>query len=330
VPSRTRQAPKIKNKPIVDNIVFIIGESLSASYAGSLGYEKPTTPFLSLEKTNPNSIVKKAFSAGLVTDVSVPFLINMIQAPNAAKQIFSLKTNLFRLSKKQDYKTFLFSAQSEAASNFLPILGVEYMDQVQTAFKYTKDVEKEIDDKYLVDFFDEQSFAKRNFIVLQQNGSHEPYNEKYPKSFNNFGNDTLKKHYLNSITYTDFIIKEIVEKAKSSFKNYVVIYSSDHGQHVTDTSGGKGNFEYASNYEVPLYITTNSKEVLALAKEIFESCKYSLHVQISEFIALLMGYEVAKSRCEEGFVSGLRLTGNSGYLHITQDKNKTQRNVMYK
>ncbi len=75
---------------------------------------------------------------------------------------------------------------------------------------------------------------------------------------------------------------------------------------------------FASNFTVPIYIKSNDCEVLKLSKEVLCKNKHSFHVQLSELIALLMGYEVDKSNCNEGYIADRSLTGNNGYMKVIQ------------
>ncbi len=226
---RLRNKPKIKSKPLIDNIVFIMGKSLSAHYISTLGYKDETTPFLDNQKSDTSSIFRTAFSAALLTDASLPFFFNMIKQPNANQQIMSMNTNLFRLAKEQKYKTSFFSTQSETNIYFMPLLGTKYIDVNKNSSIVSKDIRKSVDDKYLIDFLDTISVKERNFVVLHQRGSHEPYKEKYTADFNKFGNKSLKSQYLNSVLYTRYIINEIVKKTEEKFRKYIIVYTSDHG-----------------------------------------------------------------------------------------------------
>lgn len=168
VPSYHRKSPHIEQKPIAKNIILIVGESLSASYSSVFGYKKITTPFLSSELKNPNSIVKETFSSGLFTDVSVPFILNMIQKPNANKQIASNDTSLFKLAKQQGYQTYFFSAQPSTGLGFLPYLGQKYIDYIQTSYDITHDIYKKVDDNSLVYFLNHQHFGEKTSLCFNK------------------------------------------------------------------------------------------------------------------------------------------------------------------
>ena len=53
-----------------------MGESLSAKHVNYFGYERETMPFISkLANENPNNtVLKEAYSAGLMTAISLPAL----------------------------------------------------------------------------------------------------------------------------------------------------------------------------------------------------------------------------------------------------------------
>ena len=60
-----------------------MGESLSSKHVDYFGYERETMPFIrQLANENPNVLLKEAYSAGLMTAISVPALFNAIPRPN--------------------------------------------------------------------------------------------------------------------------------------------------------------------------------------------------------------------------------------------------------
>lgn len=314
----------------VEIIVFLVGESLSAEYMGVFGYEKQNTKFLQTQVNLPNVVLKKSFSAGLYTDASVPFLLHAIQKPNAQAQIFSNKTNLFRLAQDANFTTHFITAQSRDSSSYTAYFKA-FVKDYQDPYDKTKNIYKGLEDDFLVDVLQGLDLSTKHFIVLNQIGSHEPYEKRSPANKKPFGTKTLLDEYLNSVVFTDAIIKKILEILEQSGKKFVFIATSDHGQHVTATSGGKGSFAHLSNYLVPLFIKVNKDLKPSLDKfSQNSSCKISPAVNISEFIAQNMGYDMAYSDCNTSFVANNNLSGDNGYLKIKSTKAGLKKEMLFK
>lgn len=84
------------------------------------------------------------------------------------------------------------------------------------------------------------------FYALHLMGSHAKYYNRYPIEFARFSAEDMKgqgfyphkeseeenSHYLNSIVYGDFVVREIIKRFEDS--DSIVIYFSDHGEEVYD------------------------------------------------------------------------------------------------
>jgi len=321
VASTVRSAPERISPIMSENIIVVMGESLSSSYMSAYGFNKATTPWLDKEIKKPNRFISNGFSGGLFTDVSVPFFFNIIEKPNARKQISQGNTNLFRLAKEQGYKTHFYSAQMSSGLSFISMLGKQWIDKYHDSLSFTHDVNVPVDDKELVTWLSNASLGDKNFIVLNQNGSHEPYIDRSPLDKKIFGQDGLYNEYLNSVYYTDEVLKNIQQVIETLPGTWTLIFTSDHGQNVTHTSAGKGSFTHLNNYLVPVYIASNKNAVIELTNKRFGSCKRTFQVQLSGLISEFMGYKNNNTSCDIGFVSGKRLTGNSGYMKLTRESN---------
>lgn len=327
VKSYSRPKPRVVQKPLTKRIVFIVGESLSSHYVSAFGsYALKTTPFLDSQAKNGKVIIGKAFSAGLFTDVSVPSLVHMVARPNGVRHIYSHDSNLYRMAQEIGYKTAFFSVQSADGNNYTNLFK-QYLDFYEDAQGLTNSRYSSADDAYLVEFLERFDAGSASLILLNQVGSHEPYT--VPKGFEVFGSGNFLDKYLNTVTYTDGIIRQIQDVVQRRFGNesWVLIYTSDHGQHVTQNTGGKGGFAFASNYEVPFYITSNSPRVMQETAKIFGKCEFAFAVQISEFIGLLLGYDNEISSCASGYVNGNNLNGDTGYMKITQEGGVQKREI---
>ncbi|ENX3946838.1 sulfatase-like hydrolase/transferase [Photobacterium damselae] len=323
----TRSKPQKVMPPMSNNIVILMGESLSSAYMSAYGFKEKTTPWLDSQKNMKNRYFTESYSGGLFTDVSVPFFFNLIKKPNAKKQIATGSSNLFRLAKDDGYKTFFYSSQMSSGLSLVSLLGKQWMNDYKDSEVVTHDIKKPADDSQLISWLNHAKLSSNNFIVLNPNGSHEPYIDRSPKNAKVFGSDSLYNEYLNSVHYSDEIIKQLQEKIETLPGTWTFIVTSDHGQNVTKTTAGKGSFLHETNYLVPVYIASNSEKVMQLAQNRFNGCQRIFHVQLSAFVSEIMGYKNDNLSCDTGYVAGKRLTGNSGYMHILEHGNK--REIIY-
>ncbi|MBB5152437.1 glucan phosphoethanolaminetransferase (alkaline phosphatase superfamily) [Histophilus somni] len=130
---KDKPKPKPKFSFQIPNIIWIMGESVSANNVSALGYERETTPFLtSLSKNFPTeTLLKPAYSAGSRTAISLPSLFNAIPKPNGLEQIVSGRTNLFRLAKEQGYETYFYSSQPENQMMIMSLMGKTWVDDLR-------------------------------------------------------------------------------------------------------------------------------------------------------------------------------------------------------
>ncbi|ODA34337.1 hypothetical protein A8L45_06325 [Veronia pacifica] len=325
-------APASLNEGLSDNIIFVMGESLSSDYMGVFGYDQPTTPWLTEQKKEGLGLIKQGFSGGLFTDISVPYLFNMIEKPNARQQIERGTANLFRLAKLHGYQTHFLSAQMRSGLALTSKIGKQWVDDYADSSSITGDEYQPVDDSQLLDWLSKIDANKKNFIVLHQNGSHEPYAIRSPLSSKVFGTSNLLEEYLNSVHYTDSILKAINSRLETLPGKWTLLFTSDHGQHVSKTAGGKGNFKYSSNYDVPIFIKSNVPQVRDLAGARFDQCPKVFQVQLSAFVAEVLGYSNDFTSCQSGYISGKRLTGDSGYMKLTRlpDTDEYQSKILYR
>ena len=328
--------PKIVlQKPDI-NIVMIMGESLNRNFMSLYDYKIKTTPFLDSLKNKPNFLYKKAISGGVVTDVSIPSFFNMIKRPDGVPQIITTNTCLFKMAKKNGFKTYFYSSQSQdQLSQLKNYLCPVWIDQYIDGTSKTKNVDIPALDEFLLGTIDKIDFNKSNFIVLHQRGSHTPFLETYPKEFEKFtkqnsidkniSQNTLE--YQNSIYYTDYVLSKIIQKIQNKTKKPTYfVFTSDHSTNVGDKNrNGHGRLDYDSIYQVPFFIYSIN-DARNINNE-FSSFEYISHYQISKILSSLMGYqkeELIFNQNEDYFVCDSDISGLSGILQLSFDKNNKQ------
>lgn len=302
----------------IENIILVMGESLNSDNLSVFGYNRNTTPWLKKMREENKGIIKKTFSNGVFTDITLPSFFNMIPTPNGDQQIASRNTNLFRMAKEHNYETHFYSAQDNDGMTLINKVGLEYIDNYTSSSTLGYDNYTAAYDDELVNFLDSIDFSKSNFIVLHQIGSHSPYSNRVPNYFKPFGTGNYQNDYDNTVLFTDHFLEKTMHKLDSSIlnDNWVLIFTSDHGQTVTKKTMGHGSLNIESNYLVPGFIIAKEKSIDENYRKIFENCEKIFHHQLSTYIGRSLGFDVIIPSCKQGIVNGSRMNGSAGYLDI--------------
>ncbi|MFY1026774.1 phosphoethanolamine transferase [Actinobacillus seminis] len=311
------RAPQVVDKPSVKNIVLIMGESLTATHVNAFGYERETMPFItSLSQEKPHTLLKESYSAGLMTANSLPAFFNAVPRPNGLEQIMKGNTNLFRLAEMQGFDTYFYSSQPEREMAIMSIMGKTWISHQIMPTQLGYDPYQGMHDHKLIPLFEKIDLTKGNhFIVLHQRGSHSVYGEYLSDDEKKFKGNTILDNYDSTIYNTDQFIEKVYHHLeKHSQGDYILIYTSDHGQYVTDTVYNQGTMK-ESSYLVPAFIYSSNKQVLDKIASL-KMCKRLFHQQLATFIINVMGFDMPISTCQKGVINSSVLTGDSGYLEV--------------
>jgi glucan phosphoethanolaminetransferase (alkaline phosphatase superfamily) len=279
------------------------------------GYDKDTTPNLrELSKEN-NFYYTTGISSGTGTLSSCKFMMNVIYEPDNAYQTSSDLTNLFRLAKQKNFKTFYVSSQRDNV--LTSIAGVNYIDTIITNGASIINVVK-ITDEMLPDIVSDNKLGKRNFIVLHQRCMHSPYSSY----FSDTGKSSQKKQLINeydeAMLYNDYLISKMFNKFnKQGAGKFYIIWASDHNELLgEDGLYGHGTL---SRYtaDIPIMIQSNDIEFMKIMKAIFKPT----HYEIAKNIAKILGYEIINPNEEENvfYINGVDFTGRCGYIRFKKD-----------
>ncbi|RHJ79740.1 DUF1705 domain-containing protein [Parabacteroides sp. AM08-6] len=267
-----KDPPQItENASTIQNIVLILGESLSRNHMSLYAYDKPTNPLLTAlrekgELIRFNNVVSPSLSTLDVMSRVLTFY------DNDSNQEWYKYDILVDVMKEAGYKTFWFSNQeSFGIFGNLPAALASRCDYHK--FVSVKNMQEQYGDfdENLLPLLDAQmdSLGKKNFMVIHLLGSHFRYINRYPESFNKFsGKDvdlpynsykkSLVAEYDNSVLYNDFVINEIINRFKD--KEAVVLYFSDHAEEVYDfRDNNSRSAELFSGYmvEIPFLFWTS-------------------------------------------------------------------------
>lgn len=322
----------LKNPDI--NIIIIMGESTNRNFMSLYGYDIQSTPFLDSLKNNENFIYKKGISSGVVTDVGIPSFFNMIKEPDGVQQAISQNTCLFKMAKENGFQTYFYSVQSQGQLTQLKsYLCTKWIDDYIDATSVTKDVDTPTLDEFLLTKIDDIDFSKPSFITLHQRTSHTPFLDTFPETFKIFNKDNIKDKeidqnsidYLNSLTYTDYIIKSTIKKVseKTNRPTYF-IFTSDHSTSIEKSRNGHGRLDYDSVWQIP-FIIYGINNPIKLSDN-FQDFPYISHYQVGNLVSYLLGYKKFYEYFnikEDYFVCGADISGFDGVLkiHFDEDNN---------
>ena len=96
--------------------------------------------------------------------------------------------------------------------------------------------------------------SEKSLVVVHLMGSHASYSDRYPKSFNLWGNRKKIDTYDNSVAYTDFVLNQIYLWASKQPNFMSLIYLSDHSEAVDkNLSHDASQFDWDMT-EIPMFI----------------------------------------------------------------------------
>jgi len=246
---------KAGEKPTL--MFLVIGETGRAQNQSFNGYDKPTNSFT--QKTPDTVFFNHVSSCGTATAVSVPCMFS------------DMKRVDFNNERAHRSDSFLDILQRAGVSvywkdNDEGCKGV--CDRVPNVTLDTKKDGKFCDgetcyDAALLENLDDKIVddGKNKLIGLHLIGSHGPtYYQRYPDSFRffmpdcersdieNCSHEQLVNTYDNTVRYTDYVLTQVIAKAKQYQDKYnvVMIYLSDHGESL----GEDGLYLHGTPYSV--------------------------------------------------------------------------------
>lgn len=304
------EKPKLINNNVNRTIILVLGESLRFDKFNLDGNK--LTPKLQTLKNSDSFFFKKVYSGGTMTKVSFSTLIHRIKNPGGLRQITEEDNCLFKLAKENQFNTYFLSAQNTWHLQIIrDMMCPKYIDKLierDTFDSYMKPTGYDEDLQTLIGQLDDKLgvLKPNNFIVLQQRGSHTPYEKQYPVEFDKFS------PYENTALYTDHSLYNLITFVNKQAKGETFIfYVSDHGE-LLGENGKKGHGHLTKEvYEVPFVMLTNTKDT-AIKKQ-FETIRS--HYDISNYILTLLGYEADLHGAEDREIMILNadLDGFSGY-----------------
>ena len=295
-------------EPKVEKIVLIVDESIRADILGINGYQSDTTPYLrSLETGIVNFGL--AASSSNCSDYSNLILRTGMRKeaiPDQA-QMSMKKPSIWQFTRKAGYYNVYLDAQSEQEwanyQNFMNEHEATFIDKILRLRQKAAYESDRIARDRLIDLLKQPG---KTFIILNKYGIHFPYFRSYPKEYNIFTpalvpgepmNDREKSlnSYMNGVRWSvDEWFKRLLSES-GDFRDYVIIYTSDHGQNIVDDGTLATHCRpRATRFEgiVPMMVFSNDTATLDRLKASQQaSYDKTSHFQVFPTIIRLAGYE---------------------------------------
>lgn len=322
-----------KTKPLVDNLVLIIGESANHERMGLFGSENPTTPYLSSLMHDQNFHFQLGFSSSVATQFSLGYFLNGVSEPDNVNQLGSKEGNLFKIGIESGFEVHFVSAQFERAlSHSYVYRGTStWLDRESYLPNWGN-----LDDKLLDAYFAQNpALDKPQLIVLHQQNMHVNYKGNYPKEFDRFKpesdskQDKLRSEYDNSVLFFDHTLKNWFNSVQDRLSGRtLVLYVPDHGQNLGPERFGHGTLDFATA-TIPVFAFNAGGAEVALNKFKEQVGCITSHYRIHNAISSILGVEVTNPQ-EKGdtfFVGGLSHYGAEGWLEGKYEEYRSYCNV---
>ena len=252
-------------EPKVKNIILVLGESANPDRFGIYGYTKfNTTPRLG--GMTCCKVINNVHSLSNMTRTALPFLIAFPQVQDFGKA-YTYK-NIIDIANEKNINTIWIGNQaieSLFTSSYGPI--VKSANKVFSRdYNSTGENFSPKDDFDLLPVIDlhfkdygKNSPNLSNLFIIHTVGSHAPYSLR---------SDDIDRAALQgaddydlSVHHTDRFLYELTSLADSHLADYLVIYTSDHGEVLVDEGGGLEHgltFGGYQQYKVPFIILNKS------------------------------------------------------------------------
>jgi glucan phosphoethanolaminetransferase (alkaline phosphatase superfamily) len=256
--------------------VLVIGESARRASWSVYGYGRPTTPYLDSLK-NEAIFLQDAIADANLTSWSVPIILTGMTPESY--ELSQVRGNIFDLAKEGGYSTAFMANQD---LNNIAVVGVD-ADLIESPFEFNRNMNGRLThDEELLPAFQREiaRSGKARFIGVHMMGSHWEYYHRYPPSFQRFGsskqigalsilsifltgkdNDSaVLDAYDNTVLYSDWFLRQIIERARELTVPATVTFFPDHGEELQllDGHAGHGAPTYTSHaFEIPAFVWAN-------------------------------------------------------------------------
>jgi glucan phosphoethanolaminetransferase (alkaline phosphatase superfamily) len=310
-----------------DNVIIVLGESLSPHQMSLYGYKRATTPYLDTLKNSPRFFNTIGLSSGVSTDISVAFFLNLGYGATGVVKAAKGDHCLFKSAKKSGFSTHFLSTQSGEQLRYItPYLCASSLDDYRSLESIAPGTENPnlAADKSLLPHL--ETLLKNNerkFIILHQRGSHAPWKLRSTPASTVFTNPQVDERindYDNSVVEFDLFWKDLDTLLSQHKSKTLVIYLSDHGESLGKSQRWGHGFLASSSFEVPVMIQSFNKN---LPENTLKLPRFLPQYNVGLFITQALGFDTNQSPIDlidDYVIYGNDIDGFAGKAAITFDE----------
>lgn len=254
--------------------VIVIGETSRRLNWSLFGYSRDTTPRLD-EIKDDLILFKHVTSNATNTILSVPLALT--RATPATRRVARSEKSVITLLKQAGFETYWISNQerSDVLSNPISQIALEADHVSFPADVRPGDPTGRFDSNLLTRLEDGLAHFPKDrkaVIFLHMEGSHFGYRERYPASFARFhGGETeprilpgrqtrLIDEYDNSVSFTDYVVRGVIDRLALCGCKAGLLYFSDHGERLFDNGLADHDFGHGfptisrAEIEIPFFV----------------------------------------------------------------------------
>lgn len=239
--------------------VLVIGESENSRYLSAYGYKDDTSPWLNHMKQDAHMyLFTHAYTCYPITIAAISKALTSSDQYNSIK--LNKSVSLLQVAKKAGFYTIFISNQGTNAiyDTYPTIIG----QQADAPIFLSKVNTKTIYDSNILPYLDAIPTDKDCLLVLHLYGSHSPRKERFPASTPSFYKDDADLNdYLRTVSFTDYVLKDIYEKIKIIPNFQGMVYFSDHGEDVENHLNHTDTNVTKDMLTIPFFIVVSDKYI---------------------------------------------------------------------
>lgn len=244
-----RSSPSIQfNGDSPQNIVLIIGESLSRNHCELYGYDKETMPLLSRMASDSLVYTFNNISAAYYnTGGAFPRIMSSFSGLDKDTDQWYKFVFLEDITTAMGYKSVWISNQSPVGFYDNPIARIAELSDslIWVGTKSTGFYKFNYDESVIPPVRDivENGQDDKTFLVIHLTGQHEDFSSRYPETFHQFDADDymnlprkqrqIMADYDNAVLYGDWVVSELMQSF--SDKEAIVFFFPDHALDIFDS-----------------------------------------------------------------------------------------------
>jgi heptose-I-phosphate ethanolaminephosphotransferase len=227
------------------DVVLIIGESMSKTHMSLYGYERETNPSLSAISDTALVVFDNVHSPAYITKEAFKRFMTDWDGVHGA---WNEADNIVDMMKRAGYRvTWLSNQNSRGIWDNIPAKFANLSDTVCWLGNQNLGAERNNMDEELLSVFKRVDCdAPHRMTVFHLMGSHPSFERRYPKEYDRFKAAEYKEKpeknraefaaYDNSVLYNDAVVSEIIDCFAR--RDAIVIYFSDHSLQLCETKTG--------------------------------------------------------------------------------------------